>query len=152
MPPIITRLMANKHTSWAAIVVFTMEALMRIGQAWFPDWFTAHATPIKETIGEIQKLAIGYGLLMGADAAKKPGDKDKGDDDKADADPKDGTPRPPMERKDTLDIKKVGILLFLLCATLTASRLISLQKAFSAVPKPKLSMQLLTTNELENVP
>lgn len=77
--------MANKHTSGAAIVVFTLEAVVQIGAMWFPEWFAAHQAQIKGTINELQKMAVGYGLLMGADSPKK--------DDGTPAEPKSNLPR-----------------------------------------------------------
>ncbi|HZV33856.1 MAG TPA: hypothetical protein VFB72_04700 [Verrucomicrobiae bacterium] len=70
MNPLLTRLMANKHTTGAGVVFIACEALSKIGAIWFP----AHSAQFAETLSEVQKLAVTYGLVMGADAGRKPDD------------------------------------------------------------------------------
>lgn len=64
MNPLIARLLANKHTSIAAIVVVSLIILAQALKIWMPQY----ANQIDQTISMIQKTAVGYGLLMAGDS------------------------------------------------------------------------------------
>lgn len=58
------RLIQNKHTSGAAAVYLASEAAAQIGKIWWP----AHAQQIDDSVKALQKLAVGYGLVMAGDS------------------------------------------------------------------------------------
>jgi len=73
--PLVQRLKtaaSNKHTTLAGIVYLGAYAIEHLGSIWFPE-----AKPkLSATAETIRNLAVGYGLIMGADAGKKDVDSD----------------------------------------------------------------------------
>ncbi len=61
-------ILANKHTSGAALVVGVLELVSAVGAIWFP----AYKEQLNMTVTEIQKFALMYGLVMAGDAQPKP--------------------------------------------------------------------------------
>lgn len=60
----IQRLLANKHTSGAAIVYIVANGIAKLGAIWFPtykDQFDA-------TTQFIENSAVAYGLIMAGDS------------------------------------------------------------------------------------
>lgn len=64
-PLLLRNLLANKHTSGAALVYILAFTASEIAMVWWPN----HAAQIKHTFDYIQKACVGYGLLMAGDAA-----------------------------------------------------------------------------------
>jgi len=64
MSNFLTKLLANKHTSGAALAYVVIEAAQQIGCTWFPE----HSEQIYETARQISKGVVGYGLIMAGDA------------------------------------------------------------------------------------
>lgn len=64
MLTILSRSLANKHTSSAALVYFLAKGAAQFGPIWFPT----HAQQFKDSLPVIEGLAVSYGLLMAGDA------------------------------------------------------------------------------------
>lgn len=64
----IKTLLANKHTSGAALVYVGSIVAMEIGAVWFPN----HAEQFKSTGKIIESAALTYGLLAAGDANPTP--------------------------------------------------------------------------------
>ena len=67
MPPLLQRLMANKHTSGAGLVYVICMAITKIGAIWFPE----HSAQLSQTLDVVKEAAIGYGFLMAGDSGKQ---------------------------------------------------------------------------------
>ena len=63
MNPILSKLMANKHTTGAGLFFILCLAASQISKAWFP----AHLVEIDKTLDALKELAVGYGFLMASD-------------------------------------------------------------------------------------
>lgn len=61
-------ILANKHTSGAAVAYLVAIGVAQLGAVWFP----AYAAQFKETTAVIEKLALFYGMIMAGDAPPKP--------------------------------------------------------------------------------
>lgn len=59
-------LLANKHTSGAALVYALASGLGHVAGVWFPE----HKAQLEETIQTIKELCITYGLVSAGDASK----------------------------------------------------------------------------------
>lgn len=59
-------LVANKHTSGAALAYVGAKLLSGLGAIWFP----AHKEQFDQTASLIESLAVGYGFIMAGDAKK----------------------------------------------------------------------------------
>src|ERR1700744_5716569 len=70
MPPILQRIMANKHTSGAGLVYIICVFASRLGTIWFPD----HKVQFDQTVDLVKEMAVGYGFVMSSDSQKKDGD------------------------------------------------------------------------------
>ncbi len=68
MTPFIQKLLANKHTTGAALAYLIIELGEQILSLWFPE----HADKIYETTRIISKGVVGYGLIMAGDAKPQP--------------------------------------------------------------------------------
>src|SRR5882724_1647164 len=76
MNQILTRIMANKHTSGAAFAYGVLMLIGGIAKHWFPD----HSPQIDSTLWDLQQFAAIYGLTMAGDAKPKPGDAPEADE------------------------------------------------------------------------
>ena len=68
MSTFFSRLLANKHTSGAALAYLAIELGQQIACTWFPQ----HADHIYETSRQLSKGVVGYGLIMAGDAKPTP--------------------------------------------------------------------------------
>lgn len=64
MNALFFRLMANKHTSCAALCYGVCFALAKIGTIWFPEY----EHKIDASLSAVKDFAVVYGLALGADA------------------------------------------------------------------------------------
>jgi hypothetical protein len=62
----IKTLLANKHTSVAALAYIGAKLLSGLGAIWFP----AHKDQFDQTANLIESVAVGYGFIMAGDAKK----------------------------------------------------------------------------------
>jgi hypothetical protein len=60
----LQRLLANKHTSVAAIAFIAANIVAKLGAIWFP----AYKDQFEATTNLIESAAVGYGLMMAGDA------------------------------------------------------------------------------------
>ena len=65
MNAIILRLLQNKHTSAAAVVLVLVNVAAPIAKVWFPG----HAQQIEDTRVIVEKAAVAYGFLTAGDAS-----------------------------------------------------------------------------------
>ena len=75
--PVFDRLMANKHTSGAAVVYIGCFAFAKIGTIWFPE----HSQQFKQTLDAVKDIAVTYGFIMAGDAKKDKGGDSNNDND-----------------------------------------------------------------------
>lgn len=64
MNAFVSKLLANKHTTGAALAYVVIEGLQQVACIWWPE----HADKIFETARQISKGVVGYGLIMAGDA------------------------------------------------------------------------------------
>lgn len=70
---VLARALQNKHTSGAAVALVAVEIAGGVFKIWAP-----HYQPqIDETVRYVEKMAIGYGLIMAGDAKPPGGDGQK---------------------------------------------------------------------------
>jgi len=62
----IKSLIANKHTSGAALAYVAAKLFSGLGAIWFP----AHKEQFDATANLVESLAVGYGFIMAGDAKK----------------------------------------------------------------------------------
>lgn len=60
----IQRLLANKHTSGAAIAFIGANVVAKLGSIWFP----AYKNQFDASMDLIESVAVGYGFMMAGDA------------------------------------------------------------------------------------
>lgn len=66
MNPLISRLLSNKHTTFAAVAyIIGAEVVPSLGAIWFPG----HADQFKATSDKIKELALTYGFLMSGESS-----------------------------------------------------------------------------------
>lgn len=68
----LSAILANKHTSGAAIAYVLAKIATEVGAVWFPD----HKAQFDATTGIVESAAVGWGLLAAGDAkaiAAEPG-------------------------------------------------------------------------------
>jgi hypothetical protein len=106
MNPIISRLMANKHTSGAAVVYGICMLIANIATRWFPE----HAGQIAGSMTDIKEFAVLYGFIMAGDSRSKPDDES-------------GAVKPP-EDKPQSPIKTVSMVIMFICLSLWFLKLI----------------------------
>lgn len=66
MQSLISTLLANKHTSIAAIIYVVCKFGAQIGAIWMP----AHGDQFKQTADVIEAAAVAYGLLAAGDGSR----------------------------------------------------------------------------------
>lgn len=64
MNALVSKFLANRHTSGAAVAYLIIE----LGQQVLSLWLPAHADQIYETARLFSKGVVGYGLIMAGDA------------------------------------------------------------------------------------
>lgn len=60
----LQRLLANKHTSGAALVYIVANGVAKLGAIWFP----AYKEQFDATTTLFENLAVAYGLIMAGDS------------------------------------------------------------------------------------
>jgi hypothetical protein len=60
----IKTLLANKHTSTAAIAYIFASVVAELGAVWFPEYKAQFVS----TMSVLEKVALTYGLIMAGDA------------------------------------------------------------------------------------
>ena len=61
---LLSTLLANKHTSGAAVVYCAAKFASQLGAIWFPN----HKEQFDQTTSLVESAAIAYGLVMAGDA------------------------------------------------------------------------------------
>lgn len=64
MTQILSKILANRHTSGAALAYLGIELGQQLACLWFPT----HSDKIYETARMLSKGVVGYGLIMAGDA------------------------------------------------------------------------------------
>lgn len=62
------RARANKHTTYAGLVIMAGECLIGLAKIWAPSYLTQ----VSDTVKLVQKLALTYGLMAAGDGAGPP--------------------------------------------------------------------------------